>query len=845
MTARRLQRLSGGLLAAVVVLLLANSVFLATARASELVAAMVRAHVALGVVMMVVLPLFVATHVRLHASHRNERARAVGRFVAILGGVGAVTGLALWVLGKQSALRWLVLLHEGAFVAGILAYLVHRLRAVVTPALTAERVGAVTALVLVAGTWALELRDPPAPPAAPEPLVSGLSQATTVDGHVLAPEDLNDVDYCVQCHTGIAARWEQSAHRFSSLNDPFYAANLAQAQTHRTPDELAFCAGCHDPVLLLTGRAKEHLQPEDPDAEAGITCLVCHSVVETTRFGNGSYVLQAPDHYPYYGSDDPDEQEQNRALIRSKPEKHRASLMPAHLRGTELCLSCHKAHIDPELNRHRWIGGQNDFDAWHDSVAGGKSARTFGPPRQPQQRCQECHMPRITADDPGAKNGTIADHAFPGANTALPTVLGEDEWAARNAAFLEGKLAADIAAVETPAGRTLAPAGTVTAPAGTEVTAEIVVTNLDSGHRFPGGVADIREAWLEVTLVSEAGDTLAATGFVGDDGHLDPWAFRWNAVLLNGDSEHLRLHEVEETHVVLTARRIFLGTSDVVRVAFAAPEGPARLVARVMHRKFSREFVEFALGEDAPALPVHALATAELAIAPGAWVDAVPAPAAGKRLRRLAIAHLLHGDTVSARIAGLAAAERIPDSPLPRHDLARIALLDGDLRAAEERVREADALSPGHPTGGWLLGRIRAGQGRHEDAIAAFGVALAAFPEDREVLALRAESLFEVERDEEAAADLERVLAVDPEHVAAHALLARIRAAQGDAEAAARHEAAWNRYRPSSQDFEVAEKARKRSPPHDQRANEQWVVQMEPPSAGEVPADAWAAAHAP
>jgi len=839
-TARGLQRAAGGLLATIVVLLLANSAFLATASASELVAWMVRAHVGLGLGLLVVLPVFVAVHVRLHTGHRNERAMRVGRFVAGLGGLGAVAGLALWGLGKQSALRWLVLLHEAAFVAAVVAYLVHRLRAVVTPALGAERGAAGAAVLLVAATWALQLGDEGEPPAQEEALVSGLSQATTTGGHVLTPSDLNDVDYCIQCHTGIAERWEQSAHRFSSLNDPFYAANLADAQTRRSPDELAFCAGCHDPVLLLTGRAREHLQPDQPDAEAGITCLVCHNVVETTRFGNASYVLQAPDHYPFYGSDDPDEQEQNRALIRSKPDKHRASFMPPHLRSTELCMSCHKAHLDPELNRHRWIGGQNDFDPWHDSVAGGKSARTFGPPRQPQQRCQECHMPRIAADDPGAKNGTIADHAFPGANTALPAVLGMDEWAERNAEFLEGVLVADVAAVRTDQGEALAPAGELTVPRRSTVTAEIVVTNLDSGHRFPGGVADLREAWLEVVLVDEEGTTLAASGLVGDDGHLDASAFRWNTVLLDAEGNHLRRHEVEQTHVVLTSRRIFLGTSDVVPVAFEMPTRPARLVARVMHRKFPRDFVTFALGADAPAMPVHVLATAELALTPGDWDPDPPGPDAGPRLRRLGIAHLLHGDTVSARDAAEAAAVRLPDSPLPQHDLARIALRDGNLAAAEAAVRAADALAPGHPTGGWLLGRIRAGQGRHEDAIGAFGVAIEAFPEDRVVLALRAESLFELERDEEAAADLERVLAIDPEHLAAHALLARIRASQGDVEAAAAHEAAWNRYRPSSQDREATEAARRRSPTLDARAREQWTVILAPPNPGQLPADLWA-----
>lgn len=829
-----LRRALGGLLALLTLLLLVDSAWLAaTSSTGSLERALVRAHLVLGGALLLVLPAFVWAHVAHRERHANVQARRAGLRVAALAGLGAVSGSMLWLLGKSTAMQWLATAHALAFAAALLAYLLHRRQATVTPALLPEKVAAALGLVLAS---ALGLSRVAAPPAAPaEPLVVGLTGAATVDGHVLSAAVLTDTDYCAQCHEEVAERWAQSAHRFSSLNDPFYAATLAVSQAHREPAELGFCGGCHDPALVFTGTmAKSHPRPGEPLTEEGIPCLGCHAIVEQPgRLGNGSYVLAAPAHYPGYGSDDPDEQEENRRLIRSRPEQHIASFAPPHLRTSELCVGCHKAHIPAALNRHRRVAGQNDYDPWFGSGAGANSARTFFPPKGPK-RCAECHMPRIAADDPAARDGTVADHGFPGANTALPSVLDRPEWLARNQAFLAEVLTADIGAVRVlgDAPRdVLAPGPEVAVPPGAPLEVDVVVRNVGAGHLFPGGIADLREAWLEVTVQSEDG-VLLASGWLDADGHLDPAAHRWHAVLLDREGRRLAVHEVEETHAVLYARRIMLGASDVVRVSLEAPSGPATLTARVLHRKFPRDYVTFALGDDAPRLPVTELARAEVRLGS----EDSPAEDRGPRLRNLGVAHLLRGDTVAARVAAAGAAELLPDDPGPHLDQARAALADGALDSVEPHLRAADQRAPGHPTTAWLLGRLEAARGEHERAIAAFDRALAAFPRDREVLAAKGESLFRLERDEEAAAVLEEVLTLDPEHLAAHALLTRIRDGQGQAEAADRHQRLWDEVRPHSADRSVAETARRDDPHLDRRSNQQYVLPLEQPTEGSRPA---------
>ena len=281
-----------------------------------------------------------------------------------------------------------------------------------------------------------------------------------------------------------------------------------------------------------------------------------------------------------------------------------------------------------------------------------------------------------------------------------------------------------------------------------------------------------------------------------------------------------------------------LGASDLVRVAMHAPHTKSRLHLRVLHRKFPRDYVRFALGDAAPRMPVTVLASAEFEFRPGEFVHTEPEAGTkvGARLRDLGIGYLLRGDTSLAREAARAAAQRLVDDPGPPLDLARAALNDGALHEAETHVRRADSLVPGHPTAAWLLARIRAAQGAHEAALDALEVALAAFPRDRELLVRKGETLYQLERNAEATVVLKAALEIDPQHVGAHALLTKIYDQVGDAQAQKRHRELWDRYRPHSQDKVVSEKARQAYPSLDRRANRQYVLTLKAPAPGWGPA---------
>jgi tetratricopeptide (TPR) repeat protein len=821
-----------------------DSAFLAITSSGEgLAAAMLRLHLVLASALCVLLPLFVSIHFRSHRAHGNHRARRIGLIVAILSVGACVAGLVAWFSPVNTSSSVWVSVHEWAFVAAIALYFAHRLVALSTPLLRGEGLSVVAFLLLLIGLWLAQDAQPSkrADGSARAPAFEGgLSLASSADGHQLSEADLGNSQYCAQCHLAISKRWESSAHRFSSLNDPFYAASLASAQSRRSPEQLKFCGGCHDPLLLFGGGMDEHPQAEHPLADAGISCLSCHAVREMPSLvGNGSYQLARPEHYEGHDSDNLTRREVSNRLLRSQPGKHIASFSPPFLRDSRMCVSCHKAHIPAGLNQHRWIRGQNDWDPWHDSGAGGHSARTFYPPSEEQERCQDCHMPRIEADDPAAHDGKVADHAFPGANTALPAFLGDEAWLARNQAFLEGVISLRVGAVEfgdhedhATGPRSLAPPPSITVPAGETINVDLVVRNHRSGHLFPGGIADLRELWLELELQDERGMTLAVSGWLNAEGHLDPAAHRWNTTLLDGEGEPLRIHDVEKTHLILSSRRIMMGASDVVRVRLVAPQGASRLRARILHRKFTRDYVEFVLGPHADAMPITELASTEFHFADGEFATAEPASDAGGLLRDLGIAYLLRGDTTLAREAALAAAARLEHDPGPRLDLARIALADGSLDLAEEWIRKADSIAPGHPSAAWLLARVRTAQGRHEEALAALDRALQVFPADRELWLMKGEALYRLERPEDSLEALGRVLQIDPEHLGAHALLAQLHGDRGDEEARARHQKAADRYRPRSEDRVLARQARSKHPDLDQRATPHYRLGLQPAATG-------------
>lgn len=828
-----IQRPAGLALAAVTILLVADSaVLLATGTASGIVPAVVQAHLWLGYAFGGLLCLFVGAHLLTHLEHPNGQARVRGVVLLLLVGAGIGTGLWLAWYGKSGERRFITVAHVSVFSVAVVGYFLHRLAAVRSPILLGERRAVLASVALAAVAMAVH-RFAPQPVAvqpARAPFEPGATRARTVDGHVLDAAALADSTYCAQCHEEVAKQWTGSAHRHSSFTDPFYAATFANLQKHATPEATRFCGGCHDPLVVLAGEMNGQVDKDSPFAQEGITCLVCHGVTEVRgRQGVGGYVLAPPQHYPYYGSADPDEQEENRRLIRSRPEQHKERLLKPEIhRDPSFCLPCHKAHIPVEVNGERWRRGQNDWDAWLDSSASMRSARTFFH-RDDVKRCQDCHMPEVESQDPAARDGKIRSHRFASANTALAHVHGDAAWKAEIDKLLVGSASIDLFALDVGGERLfpLEDAG-IRWPTGRPAIVEAVVRNQRTGHLFPGGTVDLAEVWVELSVEVEGGPHLVS-GLVGPRGDLDVDAHRLHNILLDGEGRRLPNHEVESMRAVLYNRALQLGTSDVVRFQVPALDlavgAQVDVVARLMHRKFPQAYVRFSLGEEAPELPVVVVAEDRVEVALGA------APAGGAvigekdvpRALDHGIGSLLAGDSRSARqMFGLASSIR-PTDPDPEVYLARAAISDGAIDEAEGHLRAADTRRPGWWKTAWTLGRVRLAQGRIQEAVEAFERVLGRFPEDRVVLNDTGSALLDLGRYPEARGMFERALRVDPEDIDAHSGLARALEALGDDGGAKEHRDLADRFRPPREELSVHGLYRAQHPEADREASDPHV----------------------
>ena len=882
----RLRRLLGSI-AVVLALLVANSIYLFGVRAAGALAGgsaetpfslgMLLAHVVVGLAVALPFALFVLLHARRARQLANRRAARIGTLLAAASGLVIATGVLLTRIEgilelRDPALRQLLFgVHLVTPVAAAALYLLHRRRGVPLPPRAVLRWTAVAAALLGAtiGAHLLANRRAPEPDEAAtrENFFPSLARTRT-GGHLDAGVLMAD-DYCKRCHEDAHATWSVSAHRFSSFNNPAYRFSVLETRrvvTARDGNLQAsrWCAGCHDPVPLFSGRFdRPDFDPDsDPTANAGLTCISCHAIerIDSVR-GNGAYTIDAPAQYPFAFSASAALRWLSRQLVRARPELHRRTFLKPFHRSAEFCSTCHKVHLPPELNHDRWLRGQNHYDSYRLAGVSGHSASSFYYPQRAFSRCAECHMPLQPSSDFGARDfdgagrTAIHDHQFVGANVGLGALVGWPETALeKHRQFLSRALRVDLFALrrgnrlESPLAAPLRPLRPALVP-GESYLFEVVVRNLLTGHEFTQGTADSNEVWLEVSATS--GDRLLGiNGALAADRSVEPRSYFLNAWVLDRLGRRIDRRNPQDIYTVLFNHQIPPGSATVVPYRLTLPHGltePVTVRARARYRKFDNTFVRHFRGAEAEndtpivelagdsvTLPI-AGATAALAEEPE------PATPLWQRWNDYGIGLLRQSGPMArgALAAATNAFEQVealgrPDGPL---NLVRAYLGAGEevssARAALERAARFDP-----PAAPWLLAwfeaQVARREGRFEEAIAALGQLIATpwaearergfdFAGDDRVWLLLGQ--LELERAQafpagnpefeaglgRAAEAFERALAADPENSSAHYSLARVRRGLGDAPGAARELAAFERFRGDDPERDRARDAARRA----------------------------------
>ncbi|UCE93176.1 MAG: hypothetical protein JSV73_10235, partial [Flavobacteriaceae bacterium] len=458
---------------------------------------------------------------------------------------------------------------------------------------------------------------------------------------------------CARCHQDIVAQWESSAHRFASFNNPFYEATVTDMRNHANePNKWVekhisqykdfghdgigrakskWCSGCHDPSLMLAGKMNGIIDRNAPEAQAGLTCLACHSIDKIhNKAGNGNYNIADEQEDPYLFPKSKDGSLGaflHDAAIKAKPEVHMEQMMQPFFRKSEYCLTCHKVSLPESVNNYRWLRGQDEYDNWHDSGVSLNAARTFYLPPI-KKECQDCHMPPESAPlgDLAAKNGMVRSHRFIAANTALPFIRNDTATLKKIESFLKNdKLGVDIFALKT-ANMTRPLLGLdyeeLVLRSGEEVTVDVVVRNKGVGHTFPGGTNDSNEGWLEFSIKDEEGTTLVISGRIDEKGHLDKNAHTFKSVLVDKNSKPIHQRNAQDIRATVYTNVIGPGTADIAHYTFTIPKELENkkliMQVRLLFRKFDRSYLEFAYKanpkgfkqfKEIPDLPITEIAT--------------------------------------------------------------------------------------------------------------------------------------------------------------------------------------------------------------------------------------------
>ena len=387
-----------------------------------------------------------------------------------------------------------------------------------------------------------------------------------------AGKTLADVETCASCHSDVASQWRKSAHAFASFNNPVYRVSVEKLRAERGPKTSQFCGGCHDVALLVDESMMGTVEPTDLRAHAGIACATCHGIAATRPDGNASYDLDTSTIEIPRDEDPP-----SRA-------RHRLRVGRAALRTAAMCTTCHKAFLDSGSGNENHLIGQDDATPWARSAFAGSNASRVDDVAE--QDCRSCHMPRVpSSDDAGAKNGSVASHWFLGGHTWLAAMQDDASLLARAQAFLKDRVSIDLAAVRRGDGKAgITGDRAIGLSAGESVVLDVVLRNLAVGHRFPGGVLDAQDTWIEVVVDDANGKRVAASGAdherVADDAHT------LSSYMAREDGTRATSRETHEFRANVWNHTLEPRDAAVIGFGFTAPKAgyPLTVTARLRHR---------------------------------------------------------------------------------------------------------------------------------------------------------------------------------------------------------------------------------------------------------------------
>jgi tetratricopeptide (TPR) repeat protein len=686
------------------------------------------------------------------------------------------------------------------------------------------------------GRWeqANQIANPLTPPASMDEEGDGPkgpffpSSAQTAHAGKIPGNYFMESDACERCHRDIYKQWYSSAHHFSSFNNQWYRKSIEYMQDVVGVKPSKWCAGCHDPALLYSGMFDTPIKQivDRPEAQAGLGCMMCHSIAKVkSTMGQGDFLLEYPKLHELAASKNPVVRWAHDYVINLNPEPHRRVFLKPFMRTqtAEFCSSCHKVHLDVPVNHYRWIRGFNEYDNWQASGVSGFGARSFYYPPKPQQ-CADCHMPTTKSADAGGMNGVIHSHAFPGANTALPTANEDPAQLKLTEDFMKDTVTVDIFAMSPAPGgmktggaalsstelatsfavgeeaESSAPqaaggeALAISAPLnriqgtvrrGDSVLIDVVVRTRKVGHFFPGGTVDAYDTWVELKATDDKDRVVFWSGKIEDDGKgpVEKGAHFYRSLLVDEHGNAINKRNAWANRAVVYVRLIPPGAADTVHYRLEIPADAGdkiKLHARLCYRKFAWWNTQFSFAGVAEANPEPHATTPDYDDRKFTFTgDTTHVSGKLKRIPDLPVFALSENEVTLSVLPANAARPR-PTVDLKAEDWTRwndygIGLfLQGDLKGAQQAFEQITRIDARNPDGWVNLGRVAVQEGDTERARQMLEKALALKPDLARANYFFARVLRTEGKYEEAAAHLQTALAQYPRDRVARNDLGRI-----------------------------------------------------------------------
>ena len=617
------------------------------------------------------------------------------------------------------------------------------------------------------------------------------------------------------CHPDIHSQWQQSAHRLSSFNNPFYTGSVDYLLSSGDSTAVRWCAGCHDPVMLHTGLLKGRPDKNIPEAHSGITCEVCHSIVEKPDItGNGKYIIGEFDDYPFSRSEGL-LSKVNNMLIRVDPRAHKKNMLKPFHSQSEYCLTCHKVSLDTTINHYRWLRGQDEYDAWQHSGVSGNAVASFYAPPAPL-KCQDCHMAYERSQDKGHDGGRVRGHYFNAVNTALPSLPNSrnQDWLERTTAFMQDdKISVDLFGIVDKNGLSAPLGDCYTYVPGQEIQFEVVVRTRDVGHGFPGGTIDSNEPWLQLEGLDESGNVVFSNGHLEPDRSVDERAHFFRGLLLDKNGEFILKRNPHEWVTTLYNNSIPPGSAEVIHYRWSIPQDfdrSLKIVVYLHYRKFNRSITETFL-EDPIDLPIITMATDTLILLSGKQ-DCDRDIKDFLRINDYGIGMFRQNNLQAARIAFEQVVDINPEYADGFVNLSRILIKEGKFSSAEQVLDKAIQIKNGFPKANYFLSLIRKKQGEYKEAVKLFEEVRLEFPNDRILLKELGQTYYFLEHFELALTTFHNALLIDPEDYQSHYNLMLIHKKMGNQEKARDHQNHYLKYKPDEAARAVSQVTRLKFP---------------------------------